>query len=76
MHEDRAAVDVRVQFEPLVEQFHVIGSVHSGVRRNEIQTSSATARHGTQSIWLGECFIVATIYFLSKRLSNDRLMCM
>ena len=29
-----------------------------------------------QLIWLVECFIVATTYFLSKSLPNDRLMCM
>ena len=47
----------------LITSFH--GSVHSGVRRNEIQTSSATAQHGTQ-------IIVATTYFLSIRLPTWR----
>ena len=77
LHEDCAAVDVHVQFQHLFEQFYVglLGSVHSAVSRNGIQTSSATARHGTQIIWLGGCFIVARTYFLSKHLPNGYLMC-
>ena len=39
----RAVVDVRVQFQLLFDQFHVLGSIHSGARRNEIPISSATA---------------------------------
>jgi len=46
LHDYRAAVDVHVQFQLLFEQFHVLEFIHSSVRRNEIQTSSATARHG------------------------------
>ena len=60
LHEGRAVVDVHVQFQLLLffYQFHVLGSIQSGVRRNEIQTSSATAPHGTPnnlagvSLWL------------------------
>ena len=36
-----------VRFQLLFEQFRVFESNHSGVRWNEIQTSSATARHDT-----------------------------
>ena len=46
VNEDHAAVYVYVQFRLLYEQFHVLGSNHSDVRWTEIQTSSATARHG------------------------------
>ena len=40
--EDRSALDVRVQFQLLFEEFHLFGSIHNNVRRNEIQTSMAT----------------------------------
>ena len=43
LHEDRAAVDVHVQFQLLFEQFHVLVCIHSGVSRDEMQTSSAMA---------------------------------
>ena len=46
LNEDHAAVYVYVQFRLFYEQFHVLGSNHSDVRWTEIQTSSATARHG------------------------------
>jgi len=38
---------------------------------------STAPRHDmiSQSIWLSESFIVATTYFMSKRLSNGRLIC-
>ena len=42
-------MDVKGQFQHFHEQFHVLGSIHGGVRRYEIQTSSAMARHGTSS---------------------------
>ena len=45
--QDPTAVGVHMQFQLLFEQFLVLGRIHSGVRRNEIQTSSATTRHGT-----------------------------
>ena len=57
-HEDRAVVDVHLQFQLLYEQFHILGSIHNGVKRNEIQTSSATANHGTQyhlARWVFHC---------------------
>ena len=57
VHEDRAAVDVHMQVQLLFEQFHVLGSIHRGVRWNEIQTSSTTT---PQIIWLGGCFVMAT----------------
>ena len=49
MHEDCAAVDV-------------LGSIPSGVRRNEMQTSSATTRYETPislgvSLWLQQWFL-------------------
>ena len=49
-----SCMDVYVQFQLLFEQFHVLGSIHGGVRRSEIQTSRATARHGSArvSLWL------------------------
>ena len=49
LHEDQAAVDVYVQFQVIFEQFRSLGSIHSCVRRNGTQTSSATARHGTSN---------------------------
>ena len=35
LHEDRAALNVHVQFLLFFDQFHVLGSSHSGVRRND-----------------------------------------
>ena len=64
LNEDRAAVDVHVL---LFEQLHVRGSIHSGVRRNELQNSSATIR-------LTKSFSSEGVS-LSKRLPRDRLMC-
>ena len=63
LNEDRVVVDIHVQFQLLFEQFHILTSIHSGERRNKIQTSSTTARHGG-------CFVRATTYFLTKRLPN------
>ena len=53
LSENRSAVHVHVQFEFLVEQFHVYS--HSSVRRNEIQTSSDKALLAPQlvlALWL------------------------
>ena len=61
LHEDRAAVEVHVHFE----QFHVLGCIHSDVRCNEIQTSSATPPPNQLN---GGRFLVAKTYFLLKRL--------
>ena len=43
-----------------------------------IKYRSAAPRHDMtpQIIWLGGSFIVVATYFLSKRLPNDRVMCM
>ena len=52
MHEDRTAVDEHVEIQLLIEQLNVLGSIHCGVGRNEIQTSSAQALHGTPILFL------------------------
>ena len=73
MREDRAAVDMHVQFELLFEQSTYLGpcivvSMHSGVRGGVIQYDMAP-----QIIWLGTHVIVATTYFLSNHPPNDHL---
>ena len=68
LREDRAPVNMHVQFQPLFEQLHVLGSIHSGVRQNEIQTSSAKEQRSTPNHlawWLFHCgydiFLVKTL---------------
>ena len=59
LHDDRATVDVHVQYRLLFEQFHALGSIHGGARRTEIQTISAAHdrtlkpfRLAVVSLWL------------------------
>ena len=68
MYEDRAAVGVHVQFQILFKQFYV--GPYSLVVLGGKKFRSAEPRRdmASQIIWLGWCFIVATTYFLSKRL--------
>ena len=70
LYADRAAVDVYVQFHFLFEQFHVLGSIHSGVRWNETQTSSATARQHPKSFGSAGVFHCACNIFLVKTLTH------
>ena len=74
MHEDRAAVDVHVQFQLLFEQVHVLWPIHSGL--GGVQYRPTAPRHdmAPHIIWLGGSFTLATTYFLSKRLLNGSLM--
>ena len=69
-HEDRAAVDVHLQFQLLFEQFYILRSIHSGVRRNEIQTSSATARHGTPNHLARQVYHCGYNIYLVKTLTQ------
>ena len=64
-------MDVHVQFQLTFEYFNVLGSIHSGVRRNGIQTSSAMARHGTPNHLVRRVFHCCYNIFLVKT-----LMCM
>ena len=69
MHEDRAAVDMNVELQLLSEQFHVPGSIHSGVRRKEVQSSSDTIRHGNSNHLAWRLFHCGCM-FLVKTLSQ------
>ena len=51
----RSAI-LHVQFQPLFEQFHILGPIHSGFRRIEIQTSSATTTQGTPNYLVRRVF--------------------
>ena len=59
LFDDRAVVDVHVQYQFLFEQFHVLGFIHSGVRRNEIQTSSTPNQFARRVFYtnIGLCLI-------------------
>ena len=67
LHEDRAAVDVHVQFQLLYEQFHVLRSIYGSVLRNEIHTNSVTIRQCTpnnlvrRAFHCGNIFLVETL---------------
>ena len=55
-----------VQLWTCMCSFHVLGSIYSDVRCNEVQTISITARLDTGNTFAGGCYIVATTYFLSR----------
>ena len=63
-----------MQFQLLFEQFYILGSIHSGVRQNEIQTSSTMTQHGTpkhMAQWAYFCgYIIFLVKMLAQWLSN------
>ena len=73
-HLERRSCNVHVQFNLLFEQLLVLGSIRSGVRRNETQTRRSMTCHPNS--FIGGRSVVATRYYLSERLPNGRLMCM
>ena len=61
-------MDLHVQVQLLIEQFHVLGSIHSGVRRNELHSSSVMTRHGTPTHLARRVFHCGYNIFLVKLL--------
>ena len=57
-------------FKLLFEQFHILGFIHSGVGRNEVQASSATARHDTPNNLAWWVFHCGYNIFLIKSLTQ------
>jgi len=70
LHEGRATADVHVQFQLLFEHFQVFGSSHSGIRRNRIQTSSATVRHSNPNHITRRMFQCGYSILLAKTLTQ------
>ena len=66
-------MDVHVQFQLLFEEFHVVllKSIHSGFRRNELQASSAKARHCTRNHLARWVFHYGYNIFLVKTLTQS-----
>ena len=58
-------------FQLLFEQFHVLGSIHSGVKWNAIQTSSAMARHGTPNRLARQVLHCGYNIFLAKTITQE-----
>ena len=69
LHEDHAAVDVHVPFQLLFKQFHVLGSIQSGVRWNEMQTNGAITHNGTPNHMARQVFYFGFNIFLVKMLT-------
>ena len=67
---DDNRADLHVQFQLLFNQFHALGSIHSGVRRNEIQTSSTTARQVAQNYLAWRVFHCGYNIFLVNTLTQ------